>query len=85
MEILVLMSAIILVSFVLGMFVAVKLGKHFTDNYVEKMSPKKLREIGNMDRDDKPYEPSDEALWARDMSSDDVDSFYDNNSKQEVV
>lgn len=65
--------------FMCGCIITLHIGKNFVDNYVEKMTPEKLRDIERMAEDDPAnrLDPLDEALWARGLTRSDVDNSND--------
>jgi hypothetical protein len=49
----------------LGMYITLKTGGHFIENYVKKLTPQELKEINNAQPSD--YIP-EENLWANDVT-----------------
>jgi len=90
MEILITFCIIVSVLVLLCSLVVIgtlKVGEHYVNNYVEKMTPEKLKALDGVDSgyphsEDRMYIPEEETLWARGMTKNDVDSYYDKYSRE---
>jgi hypothetical protein len=70
--------------FLLGVAITLQVGKHFVDNYVEKLTPDKLKQIEETVPEEHKFKPSEEFLRAMGLTEDEVEAFYNSHDYKGV-
>jgi len=73
-----------IVCFALGVVITLQVGNHFVDNYVEKLTPEKLKQIEELEPEQEKFRPSDEALRAMGLNEDEIEAFYNSHDYKGV-
>jgi len=66
--------------FALGVVITLQVGNHFVDNYVEKMTPEKLKQIEELEPEVQTIKVPEETLRAMGLGEEEIDAFYNSEN-----